>query len=900
MLNIIQNTIGAIRRVGESVVRAGLKMWLPFTKSEPLGVNVVTDGSFNDTSEWIKENGWVVSGGLATRTDVDSYTALQQSCLVSGTTYIVTIVVDSITSGNIFGIRLGTNYILQGGLSVGTHTATGTANGNVLSIMGNPDFAGTISSISIQEYAQETPDISGNDNNAILKTGKALVFSGNDSVETSFPSSKTIKTIAFWIYPTHSNTGETLFYFGGSSYGARFLHLNHLTLISDSYNNTNFNVYIDGVARGETNTGGNNPTLVINEWQRVVLTSSTDFNTTLNTLDVASKGFGSDGRFKMADLQIYGAEFTTDDIAYDYANPQSLVTDNASSNVTLNDLHAWWHMSEGDGTIAFDSAPLIGKELFTNGDFATDGTLTSSSWALGWASSDNDGTNISDGVLSLINDDDGAFDGRAYATNGSDAYLLLDSDKTYAVTYTISENTNNASLNFYFGSYTGAQPNTVGTHTVYHTQSGGALNFIVRNATNNTTIKFSSISAKEVFNIDGETYDGSSLGATYDDAQERIPQLGMMNWSKGSNVLTYSNDFQASSWSSPYVVFDDGYEAPDGTMTALKLTRDGTPGFGAVYDQTVTPNIGVVRSIYAKTVSGTGNIHLMNNNGNANSLVTVTNEWQRFSISSEAVAAGNFYAVDFRGSSTLTEVILWGAQEEVNVGDSLSAFRKTDGTAVTDATLISCATDSQKDILGNAVRVKGSGFNLDGTGYAEVLDDNDFDIPAVSETEGDFSICGWAKWKYVQQPGISTMNTIFSNGNTIGVTNTFSVNTRFDGSNNKVRAYVNGSHINSTTTYSVGEWFYFALTRKKNAYTNNITLYVSKIDSNGDWVVTSEDVGTNNDGCTNSNDKTIGWDSTVNDRKYYDLIDDIKFYDRELSLDEIEQNFNATKSGHNN
>ena len=46
MLNIIQNTIGAIRRVGESVVRAGLKMWLPFTKAEPFGGRVDHEWGF--------------------------------------------------------------------------------------------------------------------------------------------------------------------------------------------------------------------------------------------------------------------------------------------------------------------------------------------------------------------------------------------------------------------------------------------------------------------------------------------------------------------------------------------------------------------------------------------------------------------------------------------------------------------------------------------------------------------------------------------------------------------------------------------------------------------------------------------------------------------------------------
>ena len=588
MLNIIQNTIGSLARAGFSVIRDGLKMWLPFTKTEPLGVNVVTDGSFNDTSEWIKENGWVVSGGLATRTDVDSFTALQQSCLVSGTTYIVTIVVDSITSGNIFGIRLGTNYILQGGLSVGTHTATGTANSNLLSIMGNTDFAGTISSITIQEYAQETPDTSGNDNNAILKTGKTLVFAGNDSVETSFPTSKDIKTIAFWIYPTHSNTAETLFYFGGSSFGTRFLQLSQLTLKSDSFNNTNFNVYINGVDRGETNIGGDNPTLVINEWQRVVLTSSTGFNTTLNTFNIASKGFGSDGRFNMSDLQIYGAEFATDDIAYDYANPQKLVTDNASSSITLSDLDLYLAMTEGAGSIAYDS-------------------------------------------------------------------------------------------------------------------SGGTA------------------------------YNGTILGATYEDAQDRILQLGMISWAKSTPVS----------------------------------------------DEILLPY-------------------------NPNNVT--------------------------------------------------------------------------QDILGNAVRVKGSGFNLDGTGYGDVKHTTDFDFGT-----GDFSVSAWVKFSYIAQVG--SFNAIYTNGGQVDGTNTFSI---ISVNPNKVAVLVNGTSAVSTTTFSQGEWVHIVATRNSGT----INLYI-----NGNK--TPEDTDTNSNTVTSSQNPRIGFDGN-NGRFYNDLIDDVQVYDRYLTPDEVEQNYNATKSGHNN
>jgi len=876
-------------------------MWLPFTKAEPLGGNLVINGDFSDGT-----NGWTASPSGSTftvgthqgRSDVADINITDTSItsrvtqsfdFVEGRAYLFSIDV-YLVSGS---LRADTIQAVYAPDFVDTTTtgvwqtltakfvagSTQTANIFLRSINQVSEFY--VDNVSIEEYAQETPDISGNDNNAILKTGKCLVFDGNDSVETSFPSSKTIKTIAFWIYPTHSANFETLFNLGitnipVSPLGDRVIQLNHLTISNKSNYPLNFDVYIDGAYRGETNYNGDNPTLLLNQWQRVVLVNSNGTSTVNDTFDVAYTGSGSHGRFKMSDLQIYGAEFTTDDIAYDYANPQKLVTDNASSSVTLNDLHAWWHMSEGDGTIAFDSAPLIGKEEIVNEDFANSGTLTSSSWALGWASSDDDGTNISEGVLNLINDDDSAFDGRAYATNGLNDYLYLGSGKKYVVTYTISENTDNASLNFYFGSFTGAQPNTIGTHTVFHTQSGGALNFIVRNATNNTTIKFSSFSLKEVYNIDGETYDGSSLGATYDDAQERIPQLGMMNWSKGSNLLEYSEDFSNNYWDDAGVTLDSGYLAPDGTMSAYKLSAD-VSGSGVVTN--LFSGIGsYYRSIWAKTTSGTGSLSLLTRHDSTGSVVTITNEWQRFTINSADSLADYFYVADFRAGN-LDEVILWGAQLEN--ADSVSAYRRTNGTAVTDATLISSATDSQKDILGNAVRVKGSGFNLDGTGYGEVLHNTDFDFGT-----GDFSVSAWVKFSYIAKG--SSFNAIYTNGGQIDATNTFSLTSH---SAMKIVFLVNTTDCSSTSTFNHGEWVHVVATRNSGT----ISLYIN---GNKTPEQTRSTVNSNAT-VTSTQNPRIGSDIATS-RFYENVIDDVQVYDEALTPDEVEQNYNATKSGHNN
>jgi len=753
MLNIIQNTIGAIRRVGESVVRAGLKMWLPFTKAE-----------------------------------------------------------------------------------------IGASN-------------------------QTTPDTSSNDNNAILKTGKALQFTGNDSVQTSFPSSYTIKTIAFWINPTHSSTNETVFFGGGAFSGVRELYLDHLQV--EAANGTiNMSTYVNGTLEGVT-YGGTPATLTQDEWQRVVLTSSTGFTVVSNTFDIASGLYGSDGRFIMSDLQIYDETWTTDDIAYDYANPQNLVTDSEDTSITLDNLKAWWHLSEGDGTIAFDSAPLLGVEEITNGNFESD-----SDWTIidgGWTISNNEACHT--GSASFIEQNTNLISGR-----------------TYKVVWTISSHTNqSAGISSNSGTRSGDFVKSAeGTYVAYLVSNGNNFRFF---STGDNCI--GSVSVKEVYNIDGETYDGSSLGASYVDAQERIPQLGMMNWGKGSNLLEYSEDF--SEWSNvnsgtgSQVVLTENQLAPDGTLSATKMffdkgTGSSTTDFSIL--QTSFTSQSNTASVYLRSDTAQ---KIMIRNSSTFQLIDVSTDWVRINKTD----SGGSIQIGLRsgyvsGEPNTSTIYVWGAQ--VESGTTASAYRRTNGSAVTDATLISSATDSQKDILGNAVRVKGSGFNLDGTGYAEVLDDNDFDIPQ----DGAFTFMGWSKFKFVSTG--SGLNVVYANGGLSTATDTFSINTN---SSNKVVAYVGGTFteaLDSSFDKTEGDWVFFAITRNAGS---DIKFYLNKVDTDGVEKPMLARTRSNNSSLTNANVKYIGRDSGAT-RFYKERIDDLILYNTELSLDDITQNYNATKSGHNN
>ncbi len=156
---------------------------------------------------------------------------------------------------------------------------------------------------------------------------------------------------------------------------------------------------------------------------------------------------------------------------------------------------------------------------------------------------------------------------------------------------------------------------------------------------------------------------------------------GLLNSVKpasGENLLDYSEDF--SQWSGGSdISIQSGFLAPDGTSNAYKLTKTGSSQ-PYLYDSAGMTTT-TTRSIFAKTVSGTGTVNLLSHNSNTNNLFTLTEDWQRFEVnSSNSTGVANFYAVDFRGSSSLSEVIVFGAQAER--GSKATSYIPTSGTAV--------------------------------------------------------------------------------------------------------------------------------------------------------------------------------------------------------------------------
>ena len=138
---------------------------------------------------------------------------------------------------------------------------------------------------------------------------------------------------------------------------------------------------------------------------------------------------------------------------------------------------------------------------------------------------------------------------------------------------------------------------------------------------------------------------------------------------QSTNLVEYSEDFTQSVWTKNNVTIENGYSSPDGLNNAYKATKTDSNSM-LYFSYNPTNRLTDSRSIWARTTSGTGQVHLCSFNGNANSLFTITENWQRFDLTGFyiyiAAGASAFYAVDFRGSSTLSEIILWGGQAEDN------------------------------------------------------------------------------------------------------------------------------------------------------------------------------------------------------------------------------------------
>ena len=299
--------------------------------------------------------------------------------------------------------------------------------------------------------------------------------------------------------------------------------------------------------------------------------------------------------------------------------------------------------------------------------------------------------------------------GKATASPAND-YLYQDnvydqtSVKTYKLTYDIT--VDSGTFKFLILGKTGSSffgdETTSGTYTIYFTTTGSSGDGRLYIANQG--------------NFDGDVNSVSVKEATIDD-------LARVDYTDGTasllvepqrtNLLTYSEDFSQSFWTKSSVTLTTGFVSPDGTNNASKLVSTGADG-SMQNSYTVSSGTTYTISVYLKTVSGTldttiglGSPGFPQNEGTGGRYknITVTNEWQRYSLTStaDASAVTGVGFGGFSGFSTGEEVLIWGIQLEESAYPT--SYIKTQGSTVTrnqdqyEKTGISDKINSEEGVL---------------------------------------------------------------------------------------------------------------------------------------------------------------------------------------------------------
>ena len=882
-------------------------MWLGFTKANVLGKELVDDGDFLLTGTqaasttgtyWKTAAGWTISGGVATYDAVaETYLDNLNSINIGiGDIIKVTFTLNSdakLRFVNQLGSRFSGTWVVY---QAGTYTEYLTSGITAISLgiqgdTNNGSFG--VSNISVKEVAQFAPDKSLNTNEAKLFTGKALEFNGNDTVSlgSKGPTNTTVFSCVFWVKPTlASDSGDT----NVLRYGRFNVWFSH---------NTQLHVYPNDQGDATVFTIPN----ATGKWQRFVLSisgletslyidgilfetrSSIAISTTLRSSFIGSYNNDKYLIGLLSDLQIYDKNWTSDDAVYDYANPNNLVIDSTSTLITKSNLIGYWALSEGSGNIAFDSAGL-GGELVTNGGFATDTDwIKGIGWTISGGLASCDGSQVDWSILqqNSILPSDGERVHIIITTTGYAAGLLYVKAGYSDSGYPISSN---------------------GTFTIIRTVSGASqfrlqadLDFIG---------SISNISVREVTDNDGTgaflNTTPAVIGATWVNKQPTIPQLGMMDWSKSSNLLAYSEDFDNANWTKTGTTVQlNSITSPDGYNNGTKLKASADGSASRRIRSTMSPikdNQTYTYSIYVKKAdvnffnisiattsfpssSGawfnveSGTVTRTYSGLVSSSITNVGDGWFRCTVTatSDSTSGNNvdLYMSSVDQTLTYTGVTgeglyIFGAQFEEST--TAGSYIRTGFSTAIDATLIQNPNDLGKDVLGNSLRLRDGGFNLDGIGYAEVADDASLDVTSAVTLE-----C-WVKWNTEHEKGL-----IAKHGGGDNV-RSFLMQKVTNGVDFYLRL---GSLVaaSSASVTGTGDWKHIACTYNGSTQTIYIDGSVSgtPVSRSGNIQATTRDV-------------EIG---RYNGGSYYsDIIDEARIYDRALSATEVLNNYKVGLSKH--
>jgi len=403
-----------------------------------------------------------------------------------------------------------------------------------------------------------------------------------------------------------------------------------------------------------------------------------------------------------------------------------------------------------------ETVELLGPELVTNGDFANGTT----GWTVG------NGWNVTNNRLNIDTDD------------GSESFRqlsILEVGKTYVLTLDVSLDVGSIK----FESNEGANFIITTSDTIIsHTFVADSTAIIFRRNVSPTRGYIDNISVKESTrnNLARINYDNTVSSLLVE------PQR--------TNLLTYSEDFTDTYWSSSTdvetPVKSTTIKSPDGYYNAWHIVKNGSNS--KIAKVIGSSSVEYSKSIWARTISGSGTAYFGNGSIGNGVLTTVTTEWQRIEITS---SVHNFYAVDFRVLSTLTEVLIWGAQMEE--GAYTTSYIPTIGSTVTRV-----ADQYTKTGISNLIN------SAEGVLFVEIAalsDDNtDRRITLTDGTLNNYVSIGFSRFTGNINREIVAGGVVQHSGfGATGVTQTNNNKFALSWGGGAIKFYINGSLTNSTT-----------------------------------------------------------------------------------------------------
>jgi len=815
-------------------VRSGLKMWLPFERSEILGEDV---HSGYDLEDWSALSNATINSPT-TFTTSSTATGIFKIHVTSGSTYKLTIAGTTESNGLDFAdAALSKVYYAKTGTGAFSDTAIFTAESTQIYLKNKTAGETTITTLKIEEVTQIAPDKSGNSNSATLYTGKALSFDGvNDSVDFTSIDLTGEFTIGIWFNVADALSDNGIYGDGTTADN-----------VSIQASGQNFRFRINNSSTIFVFDSGS-----INTWYRLIITrdssnlikcyrngvASTTTVTDSNTFSINNLGKGyTSWRYngKASDFQIYDATWTQADVTFDYENPQHLVTDNSSIVKTY------------------------GSELVSKGDFTG---ITQAEDAVGddWETGEN--WTIGNGV----------------ATANSVAHVLVQSVAiSSGKTYEVQVDVNYISGTLYV---------QLGGSTAQAVTSSGTLKFITRRV-NNNHLKFyggsftgsiDNVSVKEmtslnIFDLKGYWHLSEGAGGfAYNSAVALGSELvtGWTNSDFDSFTSSGSNITQMVSGASADNCYSNSLTVTSGKTYKVEFTSSQNLSTNCQVRVSANTNL-TSADVVSASVSEGLNTFVFTATGSRSYIGFYAagsfTDTQITNFSFKEVSAGTAYdgnADDHDSDGTVLGAT-WVLQQPTIPQLGLMDWSKpTIGSD--EITLISDPNDQSKDILGNDVRLREHSLNLDGSGYAKVDSDSSLDIT-------NYSIDGW----FYSTNNSSNYEAIL----TKLTQDNFEVYIR----NSQLRYFNSTDSEKLLSAITLNAWTYFCITESSGT----LKCYI-----NDDSTPKSSQTVTQK--FANTGSVYIG--SHQSGDYSNALIDDIRVYNGVLSADEVLQNYKAGLSQH--